>query len=103
MMGGGLLWAFDVGGVEELKRRVEGRRRGVDGRWKGRGKDDDEEGEFEKWVASLTGRGEREEEKGGRRRRWSAQEANEEEEGRAREGRFAVVEAQATNERRKPR
>lgn len=97
MMGGGLLWAFDIGTVEEFRRRVGSGKR-VDGKWTGREKrDKDNEDEFEKWVASLTGRkkGEEKEE-----RRWSAREINEEQ---AREERYAVVEPPATKERGKPR
>ena len=97
MTGGGLLWAFDIGSVEEFRKRV-GSGKGVDGKWRRREKrDEDEEDEFEKWVASLTGRkkGEEKEE-----RRRSAREPNEEQ---AREERYAVVEPQATNERGKPR
>ena len=98
MMGGGLLWAFDIGNLEDLKRRV-GSGRGVDGKWRAKGeRERDEEDEFEKWVASLTGR-KMEEEKD--ERRWSAREPNEEE--RAREERYAVVEPQTTSERREPR
>lgn len=102
MMGGGLLWAFDVGSVEDISRRLGGRR-GADGKWRGRGHREDEEEEeeevFEKWVASLMGgrMGEEKEEE----RRWSARGPCEKE--RAREERYAVVEPRATNERRKPR
>lgn len=94
MVGGGLLWAFDVGGMEDFKGRV-GRRRGVGDRGE-RGKEDEEE--FEKLVASLTG-GRRKEGKGGRRR-WSAKDAGEE---RAKEDGYAVVEGQATSGRGKDR
>ena len=98
MMGGGLLWAFDVGSVEEFRGRVGGRR-GVDGGWRGEGKGvEGEETEFEKWVALVTGREMGEKKEG---RRGSAREFNEEE--RARGERYAVVEPQATSERGKPK
>lgn len=99
MMGGGLLWAFDVGGVEDLRRRG--------GKWRGKGtgkrrEDEEEEGEeeeLERWVASLAGRamGEGKEKE---ERRWSARETDEAT--RAREERYAVVEPRATKEREKP-
>lgn len=76
MMGGGLLWAFDVGSLEDFRRRV-GSRRGVDGKWRRAGQGEGvEEEEFEKWVGSLTGRkmGEEKQE-----RRRSAREHEEEE------------------------
>lgn len=97
-----MLWAFDIGSVEELRRRVGGGRRGVDGKGRGRGSgerdgDGDEEVEFERWVAGLT-RGRKGNDMEERRR--SARGGTEE---RAREERFAVVEPNATNERGKPR
>ncbi len=98
MMGGGLLWAFDVGGVEDLRRRVGGR----GGKWRGKGKgerreDEEEEEEFERWVASLAGRkmGEGKEKE---ERRWSARDTDEKT--RAREERYGVVEPRATKERK---
>lgn len=97
MMGGGLLWAFDIGNLEEFRRSV-GSRRVVGGEWKGREEKDQDEEAFEKWIASLTGR-----KAGGgtEERRWSARGPDEEE--RAREERHTVVEPQATIEREKPR
>lgn len=97
MMGGGLLWAFDIGSLEEFRRRA-GSRRVVDGKWGGRGEKDEHEEEFEKWIASLTGRKAGE---GTEERRWSARGPNEEE--RAREDGYAVVEPQATTEKEKSR
>ena len=83
MMGGGFLWAYDVGGLEDFRRRVGGRR-GVDGKWKGRGErvEDEEEDEFGEWVASLTGRKMEEKKKDEEERRWSAREAKADEGGR---------------------
>ena len=96
MMGGGLLWAFDIRSVEEFKGRVRARR-GVDGKWSQLGKrDEDEEEEFEKWVASLTGR---KKGVGKEERRWSAREPDQEQ---AREENYAVIESQATNGLEKP-
>lgn len=94
MAGGGLLWAFDIGSVEDIGRRVGGGR-GGGGKWRGRGERGEDEEEFEKWVASLTGRQTAEE------RRWSARGPEEEE--RAREEGYAVVEPRGMNERGKPR
>lgn len=70
MVGGGLLWAFDVGSLEELRGRVGKRRRWGTGNEEGREGGGKEEVEFERWVASFTGRqvGDRKEEE----RRWSA-------------------------------
>lgn len=72
MVGGGLLWGFDVGGLEDLRRRVGARGRGSGGK----DGDEDVEVEFERWVASFTGGGsggggggERED-----KRKWSARE-----------------------------
>lgn len=48
MMGGGLLWSFDVSSVEEMRRRV----RGVGGE----GKVEVEDEEFREWVADVLGR-----------------------------------------------
>lgn len=100
MMGGGLLWAFDIGSLEEFRRRV-GSRRGVDGKWRERGErgTEEDEVEFEKWIASLTGRKTGEEKKA--ERRWDARESEKEE--RAREERYAVVEPQAGDKKGKPR
>lgn len=101
MMGGGLLWAFDIGSVEELRGRVGGGR-GLDGKWREGGKrDEGEEEEFEKWVASLTGRKKGEESGERGNRRWSAREVGDED--RVREERYAVVEPQAKDKRGKPR
>lgn len=62
MMVGGVGWAADISGVEELRRKVRGGL-GVDG--SGRSERDVEE-EFEEWVAGVLERKERKEE--GRRR-----------------------------------
>lgn len=98
MVGAGLLWAFDVGGLEDLRRRVgrRGRRgRGREGR--GDGDEGEVEVEFERWVASFTGGGGEREDK----RRWSAREPEEGE--RTRDEGYAVVEPQVTNGKEKPR
>lgn len=80
MMGGGLLWAYDVGGLEDFRRRVAGRR-GVDGKWKGRGErgEGEEEDELGEWVASLTGRKMGEKKGEEEERRWSARGQEEDE------------------------
>ena len=57
MMVGGIGWAADISGVEELRRKVRGGR-GVDG--SGRSERDVEE-EFEEWVAGVLDRKERKE------------------------------------------
>jgi hypothetical protein len=49
MMTGGLLWAFDISSLEDMRRKVRGGL-GVDGT--GRGERDVEE-EFEEWLAST--------------------------------------------------
>ena len=79
MMGGGLLWAYDVGGLEDFRRRFR-RRRGVDGKWEDReGRvEGGEEDEFGEWVASLTGR-KTEKKEEGEERRWSARGPKEDE------------------------
>lgn len=88
MVGGGLLWGFDVGGMEDLRGRV-GRRRGERERGEGDGEGERrEEEEFERWVGGMVGR-----EGGGEKRRWSAREDDDRGE----------EEAQATNGRGKPR
>ncbi len=99
MMGGGLLWAFDIGSVEEFERRIGGRRRGVDGKWRERGeRGGDEEVEFERWVAGMTGRKRGDD---GEERRTSAREAKKEEGKRGE--RYTEVESRAMNEKGKPR
>lgn len=91
------MWAFDIGSVEELRRRAGGGR-GADGKWREGGRRDEDEEEFEKWVASLTGRRKEGEKEEGR---WSAREVGGEE--RAREERYAVVEPRDTDKRGKSR
>lgn len=60
MMVGGVGWAADISGIEELRRKVRGGL-GVDG--SGRSEKDVEE-DFEEWVAGVLERKERKEEKG---------------------------------------
>lgn len=104
MVGAGLLWAFDVGGLEDLKRRVgRGRSRGRgrgEGGGDGDGDEDEVEVEFARWVASFTGRGGTGGE-GEDKRRWSAREPEKEE--RVKDEGYAVEEPQATNGKEKPR
>ena len=81
MFGGGLLWAFDISGLEDMRRKVRGGL-GVDG--SGRSESEAEE-EFEEWIAGVLKRKEDKE----RRRN----------EGADRSG----AEGSATNERGRPR
>lgn len=96
MMGGGLLWAFDIGSLEQFRRRVRDRR-GVDGKWREQSGVEEDDEEFEKWVASLTGR---KVEEGKEERKWSARGSDKE---WATESDYAVIEPQATSGRGKPR
>ena len=66
MVGGGLLWAFEIEGMEDLRGRVGRGREREREREGGEGGEDEVELEVEEWVASLTGKG------GGEERRWSA-------------------------------
>ena len=59
MITGGLLWAFDISGLEELRRKLRGGL-GVDG--SGPGELDVEE-EFEAWLATVLERKKEKEEK----------------------------------------
>lgn len=62
MMGGGLLWALDISGLEDMRRMVRGRL-GVDG--VARSERDVEE-ELEEWLAGVLKRkDEKEKRKGG--------------------------------------
>ena len=49
MMGGGLLWSFDIGSIEDLRRKVRGGL-GVDGSERS---EQNVEEEFEEWIASV--------------------------------------------------
>ena len=49
MMGGGLLWAFDISSMDDMRRKVRGGL-GVDG--SGRSESNVEE-EFEEWLATV--------------------------------------------------
>ena len=60
MMTGGLLWAFDIGSIDDLRRKIRGGL-GVDGT--GRNERAVEE-EFEEWMASVLERKKRKEEAG---------------------------------------
>ncbi|KAL9130030.1 MAG: hypothetical protein Q9217_001675 [Psora testacea] len=71
MVGGGLIWAFDISSIEDMRRKVRGGL-GVDG--SGRSERDVEE-EFEEWVASVLKRKEDKE-----RRMAQANEADRDEE-----------------------
>ena len=57
MVGGGLLWAFDISGLEDMRRKVRGGL-GVDGN--GRSEREVEE-EFEEWIAGVLKRKEEKE------------------------------------------
>ncbi len=102
MVVGGLGWALDISGLEDLRRLVRGGL-GVDGS----GRDESEvEEEWEEWLAGVLKRKEEKEKKrrgdGGlkekvRRLREDQDEREEMEE------EFAVVGRQVTNERGKPR
>ena len=103
MVTGGLLWAFDISSLEDMRRKVRGRL-GVDG--SGRTEGDVEE-EFEEWVAGVLKRKEDKEKRrrGGegkmqRRIREAEEDRKERDEV---EERFAVVEEGFRNERGKPR
>jgi len=56
MMGGGLLWAFDITGLDEMRRRLRsGKHMGGDGKWE----KDTEEEELEQWLAGILGKGDK--------------------------------------------
>ena len=85
MMTGGMLWAFDISSMEDMRRKVRGGL-GVDG--SGRGESDVEE-EFEEWLATVLERKKEKEEKRKRKNddgdwRDKAREAFEEERDEAR-------------------
>lgn len=102
MVVGGLGWALDISGLEDMRRLVRGGL-GVDGT--GRGESEVEE-EWEEWLAGVL---KRKEEKEKRRRGEGGLEEkvrrlrNEEREREEMEEEFAVVGRQVTNERGKPR
>lgn len=60
MMTGGLLWAFDISSLDDMRRKVRGGL-GVDGT--GRGERQAEE-EWEEWLATVLERKRRKEEEG---------------------------------------
>ena len=103
MITGGLLWAFDVSSMDDMRRKVRGGL-GVDG--SGRTEGDVEE-EFEEWFASVLQRKEDKERrrKGGEGNiQRAARQAREDREEREDiEGRFAAVDDGITNGRGKPR
>jgi hypothetical protein len=78
MTTGGLMWAFDVGGIDDMRRKIRGGL-GIDG--SGRSEKEVEE-EFEEWLATVLERKKQKEEE------------------RLQEGRQDV---QVTNERGRPR
>ena len=102
MVVGGMGWALDISGLEDLRRLVRGGL-GVDGT--GRGESEVEE-EWEEWLAGVL---KRKEEKEKRRRGEGGLEGRvrrlrDEERGREElEEEFAVAGRQVTNERGRPR
>ncbi|KAK0510035.1 hypothetical protein JMJ35_007429 [Cladonia borealis] len=101
MVVGGMGWALDISGLEDLRRLVRGGL-GVDGT--GRGESEVEE-EWEEWLAGVL---KRKEEKEKRRREGGLEgkvrrARDEEREREELEEEFAVVGRQVTNERGKPR
>lgn len=103
MVTGGLLWAFDISSLEDIRCKVRGGL-GVDG--SGRTEGDVEE-EFEEWVAGVLKRKEEKEKRrrdGGGKMQRRIREAEEDEEEREEvEERFVVAEERLRNERGKPR
>lgn len=63
MLGGGLLWGFDIWGLEDMRRRLRGGL-GFDG--SGRSEKDAEE-EFEEWLATVLARKEKKTEARGKK------------------------------------
>lgn len=102
MVVGGMGWALDISGLDDMRRLVRGGL-GVDGS----GRDESEvEEEWEEWLAGVL---ERKKEKEKRRRREGGLEEkvrrlrNEQDEREEMEEEFAVIGRQVTNERGKPR
>ena len=62
MVGGGLSWALDISGLDDMRRKVRGGL-GVDG--SGRSEKDAEE-EFEEWIAGVLKRKDEKERRRGR-------------------------------------
>ena len=102
MVVGGMGWALDISGLDDMRRLVRGGL-GVDGS----GRDESKvEEEWEEWLAGVL---ERKKEKEKRRKREGGLEEkvrrlrNEQDEREEMEEEFAVIGRQVTNERGKPR
>ncbi|KAL2055102.1 hypothetical protein ABVK25_004440 [Lepraria finkii] len=104
MITGGLLWAFDISSLEDIRSKVRGDW-GVDG--SGRTEGDVEE-EFEEWVAGILKRKEDKEKRrrdgeGGKMQRRIREAEEDGEEREEVEERFVVAEERFRNEKGKPR